>query len=699
MHRRLPLPVLLLVGACAGTQTSSTTSADANWPQGRSLRVASDLALPEGEYLRPPLGPDGCKGVIVLEGARGVTLDLGGVQLRGRGVDEEREGDVGGGIVLRGCRDVTLRGGELGGYRGCVVVLDSSGVTVEDVRFDGWFGQRLRSTIAAESGEDWLWPHHNDQEEWITNYGAAISFTDCRDVVVRRCRGRHGQNGILLTRTSGAEVYDNDFSFLSGWGIGLYRSSRNTISHNVFDYCVRGYSHDVYSRGQDSAGILLFERCCDNVVAYNSATHGGDGVFLFAGNDLVGGRAAERGEEGDPGGGDRNLFYGNDLRFSPANALEATFSNRNLVIENDLSGCYQHGVWGGYSSEMLILRNRIDDTVGAGVTIEHGQENVIAENRFHGNNMAVEFYWDFGDNDRDFIEGPFGAVRETSSRRPWLLMNTFSDNAQDVVLRKTTEAVFFENDWGDSGRRPYIDGLRAAGEEEIDDETVRGWMADRKGTLPTGHIAESTLSPWEGRYPPVYDEFASLSPPDVPGTQVVRAEERGVPTGDRSTIVMGRYGPWDYRSGEPRPEPVLPGGLLREVEWDALWFRWDQGSDPRADLEVYRARAEKPLVTKRVANFLHPWGDEEVKAAVGSDRFGLQARGTVVIAESGTYRLGVLSDDGVRVTLDGEVVFEDWTHHAPRRGEVELELSAGEHELLLEYFQIDGATALSLDLE
>ena len=78
-------------------------------------------------------------------------------------------------------------------------------------------------------------------------------------MTVRECRVWHGQNALLLVRVTDAKVYDNDFSFNSGWGLALWRSSRNVISRNAIDFCVRGYSHGVYNRGQDSAGILMFE--------------------------------------------------------------------------------------------------------------------------------------------------------------------------------------------------------------------------------------------------------------------------------------------------------------------------------------------------------------------------------------------------------------------------------------------------------
>lgn len=644
-----------------------------------------------GELIRP----SNEDGTVTIRNRVGVIVDLRGASLRGASRGTDLDILEGYGIVIDGCRDVTVRGGSVGGYRACVVITESENVTVEDVSFEEWRSQRLRSNVAAEDLGDWLRPHDNDEGEWLDRYGAAISITDCKNVVVRGCTGRRGQNGVLLTRTEGAQIYDNDFSFLSGWGIALYRSSRNTISRNITDYCVRGYSHGVYSRGQDSAGILLFERSCENIVAFNSATHSGDGIFLFAGLDLVEGRAAGRGEEGDPGGSDGNLFYGNDLRFSPANGWEGTFSSRNIVVANDLSGCAQHGVWGGYSSELVVMNNVIDDSVGGGVTIEHGQNCVISSNQLRGNSKAVELYWDA---DPQFVDGPYGQVRDTRSRGSWILDNTFSGNTQDLVLSSTTEVTLFGNDWDDSSRRPHLDGLSSAGEDSRDEETVLLWISDRDGALPSGRLTDTTVSEWTGRGPLLLEELGAISAPKVPGIQEVRAERRGVSTGDRSSIVMGEWGPWDFRSGEPRPQPVLPGGILAGARWDARWFNWSDEVDPRGDLDAWRALAGEPAYQAEVSNWIDPWGSDEVRRAVGSSRFGLIAK-TRVRTEEGTYTLSVTSDDGVRVMVNGMEVFVDWTWHAPRRAEVDMKLPVGVHEVVVEYFQIDGAAALLVELE
>lgn len=661
---------------------------------GPAYRLTRDTRLEPGLHVVRPLDADG---VLLLEGLRGVTLDLDGAELRGAPRGTGLEALSGYGIVVRGCEDVTVRNGKLGGFKVCVLVVDSERVVLEDLVCEEWYGMRLRSSTAAEDGSDWLYPHENDAGEWNRNYGAALSFTGGAGHVVRRCRGRKGQNGILLQRVEGARVYDNDFCFLSGWGLGMYRASDNVVAHNWFDYCVRGYSHGVYWRGQDSAGILMFERCCRNLVAFNSATHGGDGIFLYAGQDLVEGRSQARGD-GDPGGSDGNVFVGNDLRYSVANAFEGTFSLENVLIDNDLSGCHQHGVWGGYSKRLIALGNTISGTRGGGVTIEHGQECALVGNTFEDNEMAVELYWD---EDPHLVDGALGAQRDTSSRDHWIVENVFRDNVLDLVLSRTTGVVVHGNSWLPGNREAYIEGIVAADDPTRGEATVRAWLFDLEGRAPSGNLRNVTLSPWTGELPDVVRAWQAWTPPTVDGTFVPRGEDRGLTVGGLETIVMGQYGPWDHRSGEPRPEPVLPGGLLAESKWRAVWFRWDAvRSDPRTNEAAWRSGAASPLAEAEVPNFVNPWaGDPRLQRTVGNDHFGVLASTTVTLDEGGPHQLVVVSDDGVRVKVDGEIVLEDWSHHAPKRDVVRLELESGPHFLEVEYFQIQGASALLLELE
>ncbi|MBK7876474.1 MAG: right-handed parallel beta-helix repeat-containing protein [Planctomycetes bacterium] len=642
--------------------------------------------------------------MIVIEKKKHVVLDLAGVELRGvpKGTDLDRCG--GWGVVVKDCEDVTIKGGVLGGYKGCIVATNTKGLVLDGVRFDGFYGKRLLSTLQAEDGSDWLYPHENDADQWITNYGAAISLTDCERATIRNCTARHGQNGILLTRSNGAKVEKNDCSFLSGWGLAMYRSSKAVVSENTFDYCVRGYSHGVYWRGQDSAGILMFERCSDNVFTWNSATHGGDGVFLFAGQDTVEGRAFAKGEQ-DAGGSDRNVWYENDFSFAVANAIEATFSSDNWAIRNRLDGSHQHGVWGGYSRRMVILGNSIQGTIGGGVSIEHGQECVIAENEFARNEMAIELWWDA---DEGLVKGPFGQHRDTRSRDTLVSGNTFRDEVRELVLRGTSGVELLSNRWSTQGVVALAVGAPNGG--AADDAGARkaaaptadviGAWADAAGHQPSGRVEQTTFRAADPLAYPWLERARAWRPASARTGDAPQSRLRPRPAQEGlDTIQMGEWGPWDFRSGEPKPAQRQSGGLLVDATWKAKWFSWKDGPDPREKYADWKQLAEQAAAAQDAPNFTDPWaGSATLRTQLGSVKFGLVATTKVEVKEAGTYRLSVLSDDGVRVTIDGKKGVENWTWHAPTRDEAQVELTKGMHTLELEYFQIDGALALLVEL-
>jgi hypothetical protein len=139
--------------------------------------------------------------------------------------------------------------------------------------------------------------------------------------------------------------------------------------------------------------------------------------------------------------------------------------------------------------------------------------------------------------------------------------------------------------------------------------------------------------------------------------------------------------------------------MLRDARWTGTWWSWKGGADPREKEAEWRKLSEKPVVVKECGNWVDPWGgDAEVKKAVGGDHFGMRGATEVEVNEAGKYRLVVVSDDGVRVKVDGKVAVENWTWHGPTRDEGVVELGVGKHRVEVEYFQIDGASALSLEM-
>jgi hypothetical protein len=74
------------------------------------------------------------------------------------------------------------------------------------------------------------------------------------------------------------------------------------------------------------------------------------------------------------------------------------------------------------------------------------------------------------------------------------------------------------------------------------------------------------------------------------------------------------------------------------------------------------------------------------------------AVGWLWIDEPGTYRLQLASDDGSRMSLDGELVVDnDGAHGTLRVASEPLPLSAGEHALFIEHFDSGGSRELRLE--
>jgi hypothetical protein len=90
--------------------------------------------------------------------------------------------------------------------------------------------------------------------------------------------------------------------------------------------------------------------------------------------------------------------------------------------------------------------------------------------------------------------------------------------------------------------------------------------------------------------------------------------------------------------------------------------------------------------------------DKVTAAKFGRDHFGMIARTRLPLAK-GTWELSTLSDDGVRVSVDGKPVIENWAWHGPTRDSGKLELAADKTvDIEVEHFQIDGYAVLEFSI-
>lgn len=700
------------------------------------------LVIPEGLVIA-----DANRNGVVHIVTNGVEIEFApGSVLRGAPDTAPGDGLDGTGIRLEGVDGVTIRGADVRGFRAGIHATACDHFTVENTSFSNIRRHRLRSTPEAEDGGDWLWPHNNDANEWLNNYGAALYVEDASDATIHGVRVRDAQNGIALDRVERSKVYDNDASFLSGWGLAMWRSSDNVVTRNAFDFCVRGYSHGVYNRGQDSAGILFFEQNSRNLIAENSCTHGGDGIFGFGGREALGelaGEGAESDEFARRGCND-NLFIANDLSYAPAHGLELTFSFGNVIAANRMVENAICGIWGGYSQDTLIAGNHFEGNgeMGyglerGGVNIEHGRGNRIVDNRFTGNKCGVHLWWD---NDEHFRKLPWGRAnhrggdaRFLPSAENIIARNTFDRDATAVHLRECDPTIITGNRYQGVAKEIDASASEVVAKPLEQELEVPQYKPIGK-TRPVG--ARSTLAgraniimtewgPWDHESPLVrrgrakasgehaWDIYGiegtiSISLVDSPGCRVERAPGEG--SSKARAIVSARPGVHPYtlevRAGDfsHRVEGTLIGAV-----WDVRLWTWKV--DPLQDLEGWRAEADGPgVVRTRTAAIDFPFAmggprnvgiSPEVSAAeqLGSNHFSVLAS-TRVPLRAGKWRITTLSDDGVRIFIDGKPLFERWDIHGPTKDSGEFTVDRDrEVEILVEHFENDGYAVLKVDLE
>ena len=689
---------------------------------------------------------------------RGITVELRDVTIIG--ASEDSPPDAAAGVALRidGGARVTVRGGTIRGFKVAILARATRDLRLIDADVSHNWKPRMYSLVEHESLVDWLSYHHNEQNEWL-RYGAAIYLDGVHGGEVRGVRAEQGMNGLMMARTDSVLVWNRTFSYNSGVGIGLYRASDNRIMHNRVDYNVRGYSHGFYRRGQDSAGILVFEQSCRNVVAYNSVTHGGDGFFLWAGQQTM-----DSGE----GGANDNVLYRNDFSHAPTNGVEVTFS-RNVIVGNRIEE-NDHGIWGGYSHETVMLGNSFADN-RIGIAIEHGQDNVIAANQFTRDSTGIRLWW----NALEPSDWGYPKHRDTRSRgyliagntarglRTWLRVN----NTQQLEARDTVEADTVAALSGDSssvwvarvkgasagaGADAAGDWQRATGLPQFDFTRGDGVHAASRAralaavrALPTalrgGQLAflpstavrgRATIivddwGPYDWRSPKLWPESRSDDRPlalrllGPPGRWRVVARSGIAALSDTSGRVPGRivvtpdstaeFEDWTLEleyvgaaTTSPRGVRTPAGAPVRvryrvtqpRTTWQQRIVSWSDSTVPRRAAHGTDAIfAGAPLLSRATPTLDYQWFRPQV-VGIPLDHWALDAHTSLTIPD-GAWELFIISDDGVRVWIDDRLVIDAWTAHESRVDRVPI--APGPHRLRVAYYQIDGWTELRLGVE
>ncbi|HEY0670694.1 MAG TPA: NosD domain-containing protein [Longimicrobiales bacterium] len=684
MRYTLPLAAALVL---SGAQVSAAQQAV---PLRAGMVITTSTRIVPGTY-RLPAPPSLDSAVITIRG-NDITVDFAGATLQGSDPAATPDERTGVGIRVEGGRNITIRNARVHGFKIGIRARATRNLSLLDNDLSRNWKPRLFSLVEHESLIDWLSHHKNEQDEWL-RFGAGIYLSDVRGGEIRGNRIEQGMEGLMLTRSDSLRIWNNTIEFNSGVGIGLYRSSHNTIMHNRASFNVRGYSHGFYRRGQDSADLLLYEQSSHNIVAYNSMTHGGDGLFLWAGQSTM---------DTGQGGSNDNLFYANDFSYAPTNAMEATFS-RNVFIGNLARGS-EYGLWGGYSFESLIQDNIFENN-RTGIAIEHGQDNVIVSNRFTRDSVAINLWA----NPIEPSDWAYPKHRDTRSRDYLIADNTFTGNRVGMRIAQSMGVHALRNQFVDLDsiivRRDTSSVLESAPPQRPRSlqlpRPLAGGFDVRSGTLAERDRSVMIVDEWgpyDWRSPKLWPADSSRSTPLAlrvlgPAGRWRVVEQRGIA---RVSTTQGRM----------NDTIVVTPAAQHENDWRITLFAHGQ----RFSYERFQPIGEwtitfrtytdsvdwnaAPLMTLRAPRLDYMWYRPAIKE-LPQAKWAARATAQVELP-AGTYTLRSISDDGIRVWVDDKLVIDNWQPHGSLVDAVDI--APGRHSLRVDYQQVDGWVELRVEI-
>jgi len=130
----------------------------------------------------------------------------------------------------------------------------------------------------------------------------------------------------------------------------------------------------------------------------------------------------------------------------------------------------------------------------------------------------------------------------------------------------------------------------------------------------------------------------------------------------------------------PLPATATPTDTASDGQWHAEYYGnrtlWGTANLERYDSEI---------------DF--DWGLGSPASQLPADGFSTRWARKMWFAE-GRYRFHALVDDGVRLYVDGAMILDSWVDGGQREETAELDLSAGEHHLRVEYYENTGQAVI-----
>jgi parallel beta-helix repeat protein len=389
-------------------------------PTRAGTQVQGEVRVCPGRYRIPDQTE---RGVIIIA-ASGTRVDLTGVVLESG--DSVPNRFVGVGIASRGVDRVTITGGSIHGYRYGMRLEGGRAHRVTGSDLSGSRNQGVRSTPAQPDSADRLDLIRLDIFE---GYGGGILLRGTVAASVVGVTARGAQNGIALLGARESYIADNDLAWNNGWGIHLWRSTRNIIARNKVDHTRRCES-EVPAGECGAAAVLLRDASDSNTIVDNDLTASSLGFFLTGERRL-----------GRPSVG--NLVYRNDASSALRTGFTAAFGWSNTFLENRADSA-AIGFRLDHSGGSTVRGNTVIGSRMAAIVSDHGADNAILANVLIGGAVGIKV----------------GAPEEggEASRRYRIDDNVLARLERGIVVERTTRAQLRGNLFDGVGDGLVLDG-------------------------------------------------------------------------------------------------------------------------------------------------------------------------------------------------------------------------------------------------
>ena len=359
----------------------------------------------------------------------------------------------------------------------------------------------------------------------------------------------------------------------------------------------------------------------------------------------------------------------------PADSFSARFVKQGIFEE----GLYEFKILGDdgvrvYIDGELVLDKWINQPPTLYVFTKQltaGQHSIIVEYFENMGNGVVEFEYNKTDNPT-----PTPTPRPPEERyqaKYWNVAEGFTNTqvpTTQPVLERSEE--FINNNWGINSPDPLVNNqnfiaqwtknvLFESGNYEfktISDDGIRVYLDD-----------QVILDEWNDHAAKDVNKIVAVSA----GVHKITVEyyERG---GDAVAI-------FDFKkTNDPQPTPTP-----NPTDFVGEYFN-------------NKNLLGTPVVIKNSDEINFRWGNEAPDPLLTNSNYSIRWTKKEMFSE-GDYQFTVVSDDGVRLYIDGNLVLDKWINQPPTEYIINQELTSGEHIIVMEYFEDAGEAMAILSIK